>query len=1011
MRFLLILLATAAFASQSFVLTSGRRVTTTFPSGSPMCQNVTAFRAEGHFEIKATPVSADVIHRQDTSWELNLSSTGNLGTLVLNTGGGPFVNIAGWAYVRWRFQRFTSPAEYTIEVTNEQTGEVRTATAVDSNPGSTNPAGCAFYTGAQAGNPATVNVGAVRIYSSTVALGSAPPARLLTSGFADLLDLEFEGNLNDSSGRGLTSSMSEGSADYDPTVALPPVVSVVAPTTVRTNTAASITGTCLSNEDDPACTVFWAQVGGPALGRWTGQTTLTPTFTGPRFGQYDLRVQASTSTQIASTDLALGAVATDASGAVVVPDADINAIIGPIIRSGANPWDWYDTRDVYSGQFQIDQQTGANGALAFWSRENWATNLAGTISVTNGSEVITGSGTQFQTDFCGGPGNTTPASTYNQIYIKYEMAEYPASTTLARYNVVTCTSQTSMTVNAAWGHASGTQSGLNYARADAALAGFWTNTNTPGNYYDNVLAFYIMYYRTGLTKYRDAARNLARGWWEGPFYGRGKNYDTAALGGNFVSAGPARGQAITGLILWALDTGENIWPGLVYVMDYQRDVGWGFFNTRSWDPALISVGDLREQAYLVAAYSLYARFAMTSPGVPDAATRATYRQYVKDYVNLLLEPLQHPTGEWRWVSVQNLNVSGTPYVTVTNGSTSVSLTGTTWSAGNFCVNDCDAGAYQAWLWFFTARSNSELPGKQNSDLGGDTVLYKFTSVTSTTGTLDRPYEGTSGDKGMVASSLAGFGNQPFMQAIMVGALGTYAYDTLTFYGDTAEATKARTMAALGAQWLRSSDAYNAAGYYLYGGSLFLNCAAAPTSTGCAGDTVLNGEGMKGLTAVHLAAPSSDTLTQGDNWYNAIWCKPTGGFTCPIASFGTYGNYIDDIGVSGAFMNNPVDPLTNKWFGFFFGYGGGASWPVARAGGLAPADVRTLNLLYSLPSNADTAVARVIRPDGSSQDFSCTAGACAINYDARQGSTILTQMRYSMGSDLVAAGELTPRQLQ
>jgi hypothetical protein len=1103
MRVLLLLaLAASAWASDSFVnATTGRRATITFPGGAPMCSNTNSFR----LDISGISVPGgwgtigtnQEFLRQANNWGLNIDSTGYVGSLIVGGGGGPFISgISGWNNFRLRFQRDTANSRYTYEVWNEATGERKFTTAVDPSPGTVTFPDCLIYLGSNSTlNTALVNLGAVRIYSTVLPLDSAPPVRLLTSSFADVVDLELELNLNDSSGRGLTTTMTTGSAAYATTPTLPPVGSISGPTTVRAGGTATLVTSCISNEDSPTCSLLWNQTGSSngLFGEWSNRTSAT--IAGiklPVFGQYDLLLTLTTGTQSATTEYTVGASATDDRDVVIIADPDIAAIVGPIIRSGANPWSWYDTRDIYSGQFQINMQTGVSGSPAFWSQTPWATNLAGTISVTGpavkgavgGSATITGTGTNFQADFCGG--GTSPVTQYNQIYIKYDMLEYPGTKTLARYGVVSCNSATSMTVNQTWGHALNTQSGLNYARADADVAGFWTNTNTPGNYYDNVLAFYLMYYRTGLTKYRDAARTLARGWWEGPMYGRGGNYDLTAVGGTFIAAGPARGQSITGLILWALDTGENIWPGMAYVMASQRDFGWKFMNDRGWTSANVQLGDLREQAYFVAAYALYSRFAMTSPGVPDATARANYRQYTKDYINLLLEPMQFPTGEWRWTSIQNLNISGTPYVTTTNGSTSVTLVNSDWTAANFCVGNCGAGAYQAWVWFFTNRTNSELPGKQNSDLGGDAAIYKLVSMPAagdttailvltdisgswspgnvvtqsssgatgtvvtydvpnkrlyldsvsgtfapgaantcagqdvatggntakvcqiryTSGTLNSAYAGTNGNKGAIVSSIVGFGNQPFMQGIMVKALGTYVKDAMIFHGDTTEATKAQTMATLGATWLTTSDAFRAADHELYGASLFLNCVINPINTGCEGGTVLNGEAMGGVSAAYIAAPTAPLLAQGDELYNSLWCKPTGGWTCPIASYGIYADFIDDIGVSGSFMNSPTDPLTNKWFGYFFGYGGGASWPVARVGGVRPADNRTVKLAYTAPGGTSATTVTCTAPNGlTAAPISCSAGNCDIPQDWRQGNYVCRLAHTVTGGTM--AGDLVP----
>ena len=1000
MRVLLLLMALTLSASQSFDLAPSRRITSTFPGGSPMCANVTSFRAEGQFRLVTTPTAQEWLVRQDTSWGLSIDSLGNFGSLRLDTAGAASINISGWTNARWRFQRNTTSAQYQLEVWNEATGERRENIVTDPSPTSTNPLGCAFYVGAQSGNAMTASVSSVRIYSSTVALGSAPPPRLLTSNFADLLDLELEGNLADSSGRGLNGAMSIGTAAYSTTTDLSPIATVSGPVSVRAGALASFSATCLANEDNSNCAAEWNQLGGPAGGTWTGRTTLAPTFRTTIFGQYDLVAILSTALFRTQQSITLGASASDGNGGVVVSDAAIQFLLGPMARYGAG-WSWFDDRAITAAEYQIDMQTGANGASAFWSAP-WETNLAGTVSVTNGSATVTGTGTTFQTSFCGGAGNTTPSANFGQIYIKYNSADYPGTQGLARYNVTACNSQTSITVNAAWAHATGTQSGISYARADSSIAGWWTFTNTPGNYYDNVLAFYALYYRTGLTKYRTAARNLARNWWYGPFYDRGKNYDTSAMGGTFISAGPARGQSITGLILWSLDTGENIWPGMNYVLSWFRDVGWTFGNTRSW---AVQVGDLREQGYLTAAYALAARLH------PNSATRQTYRGYLKDYINLFWQPLQLPTGEWRNTVVSNASYAGASSVAVANGSANITLNGATWSASTFDNGNFNPVGYQARVWFFSNFSNSELPGKQNSDLGGESTYYRVINVTgSTTAVLDRPYTGTTGNKGMIVSSLVGFGTQPFMMGLTAGVFGTYAHDALVWHGDTAEASKARQFAIDGANWLRTAAAYKSAAKSIYGGSTFLNCVAAPTEGGCDGDTVLNGEIMRGIATAYGFSNDANLLAFGNDLYGAVWCKPTGGWSCPAGSNGaSYGFYIDDPPTG--FMLNRADPLTNKWLGFYFGYGFNSDWPIRRLGGVAPLDTRTVTMSLAVPAGATSTSVLYTAPDGSQQTVTCTLAAgratCSLPTDWRQGN-YLHRITHSVASGSFVSDSLPLR---
>jgi hypothetical protein len=988
-----------AAASRSLIITGTNRTSKRIPAGTSGWNTLGSYRLEGRITLNSASTGQQPVFRFDTDFGVLLDSTGNIFALLRGGGsGGGFCALNGAREIRFRLRRNISVAKYSFEVWNEATGSYCGTEQTDPNPTVYNLSGDFFAVGSIY-DPLSpeMDVAFIRVYSDPGTFSKNPPPRIATTP-GDLLNLEFENSLQDTSGKGLHLAFTSGGAQYRDTAVLAPRMQITAPLTVRAGDPARLEASGYNNDDTPGLSISWVRQDGPANGLWTDKTESSISFTPTLAGEYSMRAVGITAAGLSvSSDFKLGAVLTDSNGVVVVPDAGISQLLGPMIRHGANPWNWHDDRAIVAAQYQMDQLYGTNGAPGFWSNAPWQTNLSGTLTLVKGSATISGTGTQFQRDFCGAVGNTSPTQPAAHIYIKYNSEEYPGTQGLARYMVVRCDSQTSMTVNAAWGHANGTQAGILYARADETVAGWWNISSTPGNYYDNVLAFYTLYYRTGLTKYRDAARTLARNWWYGPFYDRGKNYDTTALGGTFIAAGPARGQSITGVILWALETGENIWTGMNYVLAYQKLVGYDFAVSRNW---VVQIGDLREQGYLTAAYALAARYH------PDGSTRTQYRNILKQYINQFWAPLQLPSGEWRNTSVQNALYAGSSYVTVNNGSNIITLTGSTWSAGIFCVGNCGADAYKAGVWFFSARNSTEMPGKTNADIGGDTTFYRVTNVTSpTTATLDRPYAGSSGNKGAIVSSIVGFGTQPFMMALTAGVFGTYVYDTLQFYGDTEEANKARQFTIDGVKWLATEPAYNPSGRYIYGASTFLNCVGNPSSLGCEGDSVLNGEGTRGLAAAYLFTRSDLTRSHGDDMYSAVWCKPTGGWKCAEPGFiGNYGFYIDDPPTG--FMLNRTSPLTNKWFGFFFGYGFSSSWPAARVGGLQPAQQKTASVQPDFMAVPNTSLIRVtsLYPDGSFSQGDCTNSPCTINVTANRGNPIIRYEYFNDEDRLLEIGE-------
>lgn len=995
----------AQSASRSVVIGANTRTLRELPAGTPVWSALGSYRIEGRITISSLPSVASSIFRVTNDLGILLSPDGNIFTTVRASAGGPFCALNGGTEIRFRMRRDMVAAEYTLEVWNELTGSYCSNRSPDTNPTTYNTTGVGngFGVGAiyEPVSP-QMEVGFLRIYSDPGTTGATPPRRFITNGYGDIANYEFENTLNDLSGRNMHLSVTEGAVSYRETPRFSPVMRVTAASTMRAGSRQRMEANGYANDDSAGLQTSWRQKSGPFEGLWRRESDTVVYFTPPIVGLYELTAVVQTESGLrAQQEFTVNALLTDRRNNVRLGNAEIEGLVGPLVRLGSNPWTWFDDRAIVSAQFQIDMQTGANGAPAFWSAP-WEANLPGTVSVSNGSNVVTGSGTQFQTDFCGGDGNTTPTFSFSQIYIKYNSAEYPGTQGLARYNVVACNSQTQITINAGWGHATGTQTGIRFARADASISGWWTNTNTPGNYYDNVLALYTLYYRSGEVKYRDAARLLARNWWYGPFFDRGKNYDTSALGGNFISAGPARGQSITGLFLWALESGENIWPGMNYVLTWFRDVGWTYASTRNWNTQL---GDLREQGYITAAYALAARYH------PDAGLRQTYRGYLKDYINRLWKPLQLPTGEWRNTLISNASFLGAnSFVTVTPGSNLITLTGGTWQETTFYNGNFPGPVTNkmAYLWFFTGRNNTDLPGKQNNDLGGDITYYRVSSVTSpTTALLDRPYEGTAGNKGLIVSSLVGFGTQPFMMGLTAGAFGTYVYDALKWHGDMEEANLARQFTIDAVKWLASPVAFKSGANYNYGASSFLNCQVEPDSPGCAGDTVLNGEVVRAVAAAYRFTLDEEFLRFGDAVYSAVWCKPDGGWGCPAGGNGGYGNYLDD--PPSGYMLNRNDPLSNKWFGFFFGYGFGAAWPAVRnlaAAANASSDNRAVSLQLDFNAYPNLEVIRVtmLYPDSSHDQQACTQSPCVLNIDSSKGNPIYRLDHYAAQNTLISSSE-------
>jgi hypothetical protein len=979
-----LLFISSLFASQGVQVSDPDVAAVTIPATTGW-NNLTSFRIEGQIDTCTNPVGGDVpLVDLNGGMSIRLNTTGGItvrGFGSENTT--TTITRADCGNLRFRARRDITATQYTLELWDEVTGVYELTSVTMTDTATKDLGGGSLYIGKSFGAIyPSMTVGALRIYSSAGTVAAAPPARLISSSYADLVDWEFEGNLTDNSGRGMTLVFSAGAASYAASTTLPPIVSMSAvPTTVRAGTATTFNvNDSFSNNDNPAFTLSFS-TSGPYSATRIMSTSSAGTISLPAWGEYSLIVTITDASGPATYTALIGAVATDNNGLVIVPDANISRILGPLPRMDTTSWSWFDDRAVAAAELQITLQTtgGPAGTVGPW-RNVWSVaSMNGTISVTNGSATVTGTSTDFQDDFCDG-GGTPVSGTDDFIAIWYEDANYPGEITRAFYRVTACASATSMTLQNAWGHATGTQSGLSYTVVSGNQIGYWFTTNTPGNYYDNVLAFYTLYYRTGLTRYRDAARTLARNFWEGPFYSRGRNYDTAALGGNFIFAGPARGQSPAGLVLWALESGEDIWDGLHLLWAWQKYVGYdayspGFSST-------MQIGDVREMGYATAAMALCSQYDT------DSGWQATCRTTLKGIVNSIWTPLQVPVS-LNWRQAQAANQVWGP-VTVTNGSTNVVLGSGTWGNTLFATY---------WVWF---TPTATVTGYTTSAVG-DSVYYTCTWVDSTHCTLDRNYEGTtSSSKYAWVSTLAAFGTQPFMLGIWGRQAGTLVYDSLVASGDTTEANIVKQFSIDTANWLIDSATDNTNHWIEYGVE-YLNCSPPSTDpTHCGGSEVLNGEVMGNYVAAYKHSDYADTTIKdaADALFTRMWCKPTGGWTCATAGYGTYMSAIEDDPTG--YMLAPNDPLSNKWFGFFFGYGAGTNWPVTRLGTPLPTSNLTVYLVIKIDTFPTSTKARItiVTADGESPTPTvCTASPCQVTIDRRIGRA-LVKIDYLNSSDVV-----------
>ena len=256
-----------------------------------------------------------------------------------------FVNITGMPNALIRFQRNTGAMTVTCEAWNYDSTGYNTQTDNISKLGNL-PFG-----GGALGNGAVGSLGFLRVFTTLIPAGGRPP---VTGDTGDWTELRFDGNLNDSSGNGHGGT---AAATYVPT---PNQVPVALPKTfgapfwsnwlsLRAGFPAQLDGSNSYTlaDNNPTVTFEWQQTSGPSTVVWRNRNSAVPTVNGLIFGPYTFALQVTDSTgSTATAPLTLGAVATDSNGVVVQANPGADAIFGPMIAFGKNPWSFADQRNL-----------------------------------------------------------------------------------------------------------------------------------------------------------------------------------------------------------------------------------------------------------------------------------------------------------------------------------------------------------------------------------------------------------------------------------------------------------------------------------------------------------------------------------------------------------------------------------------------------------------------------------------------------------------------------------------
>jgi len=301
---------------------------------------------------------------------------------------------------------------------------------------------------------------------------------------------------------------------------------------------------------------------------------------------------------------------------VTFADPKVAFILGPLLVDGStdNPWAQFDTKAKATG---LEYGTKAP---SHYPRST----LTGTVSISNGSPTLTGSGTSF----------LTQVGLYNRLYVN------DAGTFRGPVFASSIDSDTQITLTANWPHttvsggawkSNGTDSGL----TDSSYFDSFTH------YYDLAQSMYILYYRTGDTAYRALARTAADAWYSGRPNG--------GVGSGDYGIAPREGF-MAGLMLRALDGRPEMWDFIERWVDYQ-------FNAWVWlrrNNSTLYYG-VRDGAFALLYSALLAsilpdtyRNTADTANVDGVARRAHHLSRVTQVVALYYDRLQDADGGFYW---------------------------------------------------------------------------------------------------------------------------------------------------------------------------------------------------------------------------------------------------------------------------------------------------------------------------------------------------------------------------
>lgn len=642
-NFLLLLVAPSLFATYQSVVISGGNggLVPTRPSTSKYTANA-QMRVE--FRISnCTSGSLASIFAGDIAFAIRTSDCHSMNFLDDNSVSSTVQFPSGATDVLVKAQRINGGESLCIEAWDAQNTNHYAVTCEypESSPVPQDYSSANLWIGEEYQNTLNANLAYLRWFSTTTALGIPPDPNAT----GDMGEWEFEGNGNDSSGNGLNVTL--GSSSYTPTLTYAPSVSFPnASNCFLNNSLSYLQGFCTfasssitltsgaytPNQGD-TLSYTWTQASGPVSGAISGSTTETPTISGlSQFGEYDFQLTATDSeANSGAATLSVGIVTVGGPQNCIVSDVPTNLqyLVGPLTPWGSScdPWPWYDIAEVANANvlqstFTVPTETSESGTVV--------------VNTATSPPTLQGTGTSFTTLPHSYDGNGCDLGVFILLHWNAEGGNGTgrALMQLSNGSGAACdgTPHYLVTNDTSWqitslqtsqlppglgstGY-SFTSVNINDLYVPYSVAQNGVGGNYSWNYYDNVIAFYRLYFRTGITAYLTYARRLADAWWS---YALDHGY----------SAAPAfpRLLGLPGMMARAIDGHSERWPGI------ENKTGGGPQGTPNPPGNL----DFRETGYSESYVSLLTALDPNITGNPT--TQATYCGYVASSITGFWAPV------------------------------------------------------------------------------------------------------------------------------------------------------------------------------------------------------------------------------------------------------------------------------------------------------------------------------------------------------------------------------------